>query len=69
MTGEFVVLIRIALYVVAGYLLNAGLPPDLVQMITTDPGTVELISQALAATLALVVYFWSRLAKRFGWAT
>lgn len=69
MTGEFVVLIRIALYVIAGYLLKAGLPPELVTMITTDPGTIEILSQALAGFLALAVYLWSRFAKRLGWAT
>jgi len=69
MTGEIVVVIRIILYVIAGYLLKAGLPPDLVHLITTDPGTVELISQALAGAIALLVYLWSRFAKRLGWAT
>ena len=69
MMGEFTVFVRIALFIASGYLLNAGLPPALVEMITNDPGTAEMVSQAIAAALALLVYLWSRLARWMGWST
>ena len=69
MMGELTVFVRILMYVAAGYLLNAGLPPTLVDMITSDPGMADLVSQAISALLALLVYLWSRLAKRMGWTT
>ncbi len=69
MTGELTVLVRVILYIVAGKLSVAGLPQPLVDMITNDPGVADLVSQALAAALALAVYLWSRFAKRVGWST
>lgn len=69
MMGELTVFVRILMFIGAGYLLNAGLPPALVDIITTDPGMADLVSQAITALLALVVYLWSRLAKRMGWTT
>lgn len=69
MSGELIVLVRIGLYIVAGYLASAGLPHEVVQIITTDPSVANLIGQALAAGIALLVYLWSRIAKRLGWTT
>ncbi|MFN7224429.1 MAG: hypothetical protein ACK4MS_10460 [Paracoccaceae bacterium] len=69
MMGELTVFVRILLFIAAGYLANAGLPPALVDMITNDPGTAELVSHGIAAVLALLVYLWSRLARWMGWAT
>lgn len=69
MSGEVVVLVRIGLYVLAGYLTAAGLPAPVVDFLTTDPGVAELAAQIVAGVIAAVVYLWSRLAKRLGWAT
>lgn len=69
MTGEFTVLVRVILYIAAGKLSVAGLPQPVIDMITNDPGVADLVSQAMAAMLALVVYLWSRIAKRVGWST
>lgn len=69
MGGELTVLVRIGLYVLAGYLTAAGLPPEVVQVVTSDPGVAGLLSQAVGAVLAGLVYAWSRIAKRLGWAT
>lgn len=69
MTGELVVLVRIGLYFLAGWLASNGLPASIVEMITQDPSVADALSQAIAAALAGLVYLWSRIAKRFGWAT
>lgn len=69
MTGELVVIVRIGLYFLAGWMASAGLPASMVEMITQDPGLAHAASQAVAAALAGLVYLWSRVAKRLGWAT
>lgn len=69
MSGELMVLVRIGLYILAGYLTAAGLPPEVVQVITSDPAVAGLISQAVGAALAGLVYLWSRIAKKLGWTT
>lgn len=62
-------LIRIALYIIAGYLAGHGLPPAAARIITDDPAMLMLASDALAALIAAVTLLWWRIARRFGWAT
>lgn len=69
MMGELQPLIRIALYIAAGYLANAGLPVELVQLISTDPSIADLLGQAAAGLIALLTMAWWRIAKRMGWRT
>ena len=69
MMGEMQPLIRIALYIGAGYLAKAGLPPELVHLISNDPGMIDLIGQAAASLVALVGLVWWRIAKRMRWTT
>jgi len=69
MMGEMQPLIRIALYIAAGYLANAGLPAELVQLVSTDPAIADLIGQAAAGLVALVGLVWWRIAKRMRWTT
>jgi hypothetical protein len=69
MMGELQPFIRIALYIAAGYLANAGLPAELVQLVSTDPAIADLIGQAAAGLVALVGLVWWRIAKRMRWTT
>lgn len=66
---EITPLIRIALYVLAGWLAGRGLPPQAVAIITGDPAIAGLVTEVLAALMFAVAALWWRLAKRFGWAT
>lgn len=61
--------IRIALYILAGWLAGRGLPPEAVTIITSDPAVLAIASEALAAVVAGVALLWWRIAKRFGWST
>ena len=67
--NELLPFVRILLYVVSGYLLNNGLPPEAAKIITHDPLVAEVVSNVLAALIAGGTLLWWRLAKRFGWAT
>lgn len=67
--SEFQPIIRIGMYLLAGYLVNNGLPPDLAAMITTDPAILEMLSVALGALVAGMAPVWWRVAKWLGWAT
>lgn len=67
--NELQPLIRIACYIAAGYLAKAGLPPEVVGIVSTDPHFAELLGQAVAAVLAGGALLWWRLAKRLGLAT
>jgi hypothetical protein len=66
---ELVPWVRILLYIVAGYLLNKGLPPQAASIITDDPLVLEAVSNFLAGAITILTVMWWRLAKRFGWAT
>lgn len=66
---EITPLIRIALYIIAGWLAGHGMPPQAVAIITGDPTIAVLVSDVLAAIIIAVAALWWRLAKRFGWAT
>jgi hypothetical protein len=69
MSGDLMVLVRIGLYVLGGRLLGAGLPPELVEIITNDPAFADLVGQVIGAVVVLVTALWWRIAKRLGWAT
>lgn len=62
--------IRIALYLVAGWLYGSGLIGEEVKdLVTTDPLLVESIEAGLSIVIAGVSVIWWRLAKRLGWST
>lgn len=62
--------IRIALYIVAGWLYGRGyIAEEVKDLITTDPAMAASIEAAVAALLVAIPAAWWRLAKRFGWAT
>lgn len=61
--------IRIALYVVVGWLASKGLPREVAEIITTDPTILAVLSEALAGVVFVLTLLWWRIAKRFGWAT
>ncbi|MEY9328229.1 hypothetical protein [Sinorhizobium fredii] len=62
--------IRIALYMVAGWLYGSGLIGEEVKvLITTDPALVASIEAGISALIASVPLVWWRLAKRLGWST
>jgi hypothetical protein len=67
--GELTTFVRIGLYILSGYLLNKGLPPQLADMLTNDPSVADAVSTVLAAVAAGGSLLWWRMAKRFGWAT
>lgn len=62
-------LIRIFLYLFAGWLSSHGLPPEAARILTEDPAMLELATQAVAALIALVTMLWWRVAKKLGWST
>jgi hypothetical protein len=67
--SELIVLIRIALHLLSGYLLAAGVPPEVVHIITTNPEIVNGIAAFLAALPSLISLAWWRVAKWRGWST
>ncbi|MHA7852184.1 hypothetical protein [Roseovarius sp.] len=67
--SDFQPLIRIGLYILAGWLSAHGLPPQAVAILSTDPAMIELASQLAAALVASVSLVWWRIAKRIGGAT
>jgi hypothetical protein len=69
MKSEITPLIRIGLYILAGWLSSHGLPPQAANIITTDPALLELVAQGVAALVAFLTLAWWRIAKRFGWST
>lgn len=62
-------LIRIALYLIAGWLKGRGLPEPIADFLSSDPTTISLVTDLLAAAVAGVALLWWRLARRLGWAT
>lgn len=62
--------IRIALYVVAGWLFGSGLIGEEVKdILTTDPAVVDSLNVLVSAGVFALAAGWRRLAKRYGWAT
>lgn len=66
---EITPLVRIGLYILAGWLSAHGLPPQAQAVLTTDPAMIELTTQLVAAAVAGVSLIWWRVAKRLGWST
>ncbi|PST27368.1 hypothetical protein C7U60_02730 [Mesorhizobium plurifarium] len=65
-----VVWIRIALYLVAGWLYGSGLIGEEVKdLVTTDPDLVASIEALISGIFAAIPVIWWRLAKRLGWST
>ena len=67
-------IIRVALYVVAGWLGSSGwISPDVERILTTDPEIVEagqaIVNALVSAFLASPVVAWWRWAKRRGLPT
>ena len=63
-------LARIALYVVAGYLMRGGwLPEDMAHQLSTDPDMVFIFEATIGAAVSAVTLVWWRIAKRMGWNT
>jgi hypothetical protein len=66
---EITPLVRIALYILAGWLSARGLPPQAATILTTDPAMIELATQAIAGAITALALTWWRIAKRLGWST
>jgi hypothetical protein len=71
--NDYVVLLRILIGWAGVYLSSKGFPPEMIQMVTSNPEVVSaltgLIGQILGGVLAAGQIVWWRLAKRFGWNT
>lgn len=62
--------IRIALYLVAGWLFGSGwISEEVRDILTTDPAVLESLNILAAATAFGIAAGWRWLAKRYGWAT
>ena len=62
--------IRIALYLLAGWLYGAGYIGDEVRrLLTEDPAVVSSFEAAVFALISSVPVAWWQWAKRRGWAT
>jgi hypothetical protein len=62
--------IRIALYLLAGWLYGSGYIGDEVKrLITDDPQVAYSIETAISLLISSVPVVWWRLAKRWGWST
>jgi hypothetical protein len=67
-------IIRVLLYIVAGWLGSSGwISPDVERILTSDPEIVAavqiLVNALVSAFLASPVVAWWRWAKRQGWPT
>lgn len=62
--------IRIALYLLAGWLYGAGYIGDEVKRILTDdPAVVSSVEAVIFAAISALPVAWWQWAKRRGWAT
>lgn len=62
--------IRIALYMLAGWLYGSGYIGDEVRsIVTNDPAIAGAIEAGVSALIASVSVLWWRVAKRLGWDT
>ncbi|ACP24930.1 hypothetical protein NGR_c11450 [Sinorhizobium fredii NGR234] len=62
--------LRIALYIVAGWLYGSGyIGEEVKDLITTDPAMAASIEAGISALIASIPIAWWRLAKRLGWKT
>lgn len=64
------VVIRIILYIVAGYLLRGGwIPEDVAEQISNNEELVLLLEAGVGVVVTAGTVLWWRLAKRWGWST
>ena len=69
-TGQMSPFIRIALYMVAGWLYGSGyIGEEVRSLITDDPAVAGAIEAGIAALVAAVPLSWWRAAKRLGHPT
>jgi hypothetical protein len=62
--------IRIALYMLAGWLYGSGYIGDEVKsIVTNDPAVAGAIEAGVSALIASISLLWWRVAKRLGWDT
>lgn len=62
--------IRIALYLVAGWLYGSGIIGDEVKsLVTTDPAVASSIEAAISLAATSVPVLWWKFAQKFGWQT
>lgn len=60
--------IRVALYMVAGWLYGSGyIGIEVKALITEDPAMAASIEAGVSALIAAIPMTWWRLAKRYGW--
>lgn len=73
MTGTVVVLIRIGMGWLGVWLTAQGLPAPLVDLLTNDPAThqllADMVGQVIGGLLMLAQLAWWQIAKRMRWAT
>lgn len=64
------VVIRIILYIIAGYLLRGGwIPEDVAEQISNNEELVLLLEAGVGVVVTAGTVLWWRLAKRWGWKT
>lgn len=63
MNAELIVFVRIALYVIAGWLVRGGWLPADMQSQFVDPATVEAVTGVLVA-VATLAWYWVSLARQ-----
>jgi len=62
--------IRIALYIIAGWLYGSGyIGEEVKSLITDDPQVVMSIEAGVSLLISAVPVVWWKLAHRFGWPT
>jgi hypothetical protein len=62
--------VRIALYVIAGWLSGSGYISDEVKrLLTDDPTVAATVAHGISALMCLASIGWWRLARRMGWST
>ena len=62
--------IRIALYVIAGWLYGSGyIGAEVKNLITDDPTVIATVEQLVSGLVFVVNVAWWKIAQRRGWAT
>lgn len=65
-----IVLVRILLYIAAGWLSNSGyINEEIKSLITNDPEVAFALQVVVSGMIAGATAAWWRLAKRWGWQT
>ena len=64
------VYVRILLYILTGYMLDAGwISAEIKSILTTDPEIAAGVQVILASVVGAVALGWRWVAKRLGWST